>query len=95
MHAGTAIARRAATGTAVFFLFGQAGLSLGPVLSGLLLDNVGAIGISVLALLTIPILIFIVFAMRHTRPQPISPSRGSDGKQMTPEETVRWGAIGL
>ncbi|MBN1217504.1 MAG: MFS transporter [Anaerolineae bacterium] len=95
MHASTTIAGRAATATAVFFLFGQAGLSLGPVLSGLLLDHVGAIGILALALLATPILIFITLAMRTAKPHlPITSTR-SGGIQILPGEAVRWGAIGL
>ncbi|MBN1995426.1 MAG: MFS transporter [Anaerolineae bacterium] len=94
MHASTAIANRAATATAVFFLFGQSGLSLGPVLAGLLLDKVGAVGVWMLALGATPLLIFITLAMRHAalplEPAP-HPANGNQGSLVA----VRWGALGL
>jgi FSR family fosmidomycin resistance protein-like MFS transporter len=96
MHAGTAIASRAATATAVFFLFGQGGLSLGPVLAGMLLDNVGAIGILALALLTTPLLFFIARAMRSAVPEIAPKPHRATKTSVTPfQENIRWGAIGL
>lgn len=96
MHAGTAIAGRAATATAVFFLFGQSGLATGPILAGLILDNVGPIGIYTLPFFTVPLLIFMALAMRHTFVKsPSTPRNVSEKGPATTKEAVRWGAISL
>jgi FSR family fosmidomycin resistance protein-like MFS transporter len=67
MHAGTSIAGRAATATAVFFLFGQTGLATGPALAGVILDTLGLAGIYILGAVSVPILLFIAYAMREAR----------------------------
>jgi len=63
MHAGTAVAGRAATTTALFFFFGQAGLASGPVLAGVLLDRLGPAGIPALGLLLAAVPAYMAFAM--------------------------------
>lgn len=63
MHAGAAVSGRAATTTALFFFFGQAGLALGPVLAGLALDRLGPVGIPTLGLVLAPIPVYMAFAM--------------------------------
>ena len=93
MHAGSAILSRAATATAVFFLFGQSGLSSGPLLAGFLLEHVGAVGIVLLALLTMPLLVFMTITMRHAGP-PAHASTTGAGLHL-PQPGVRWGALGL
>ncbi len=95
MHAATAITGRAATATAVFFLFGQGGLAAGPVLAGLILDNTGAIGIYVLAFLTILLLLFMAYTMRHAFAQPAVTAHGAGEAGLITREAVRWGAISL
>lgn len=91
-HAADESAHLAATGTAVFFLFGQTGLAGGPVLSGLILDYVGIGGVYILGLLSIPLIIFMAYAMRSTHTDIVSTKTNLAIK---PEEAVRWGAIGL
>ena len=94
-HAAHEAAHRAATGTAIFFLFGQSGLATGPVLSGLILGSVGPPGIYVLALMSIPLLIFMIYAMRHTHAElprlPYDPAVVRENVK----KVVRWGAIAL
>ncbi len=90
MHSMNVVAGQAATATGMFFLFGQTGLAAGPFLGGLILDHVGPSGIYTLAALTIPVLLFMAYAMRHTSLQP-----HESGGMGTPEVKVRWGAIGL
>jgi len=46
--AGAVTARRAATATAIFFLFGQTGLASGPLISGIVLEYVGVRGLQIL-----------------------------------------------
>ena len=50
---------RAATGTAIFFLFGQFGLAAGPVLTGAIVERFGTIGWTGLALFALPVLLFV------------------------------------
>lgn len=92
MHAGTLILDRAATATAVFFLFGQSGLALGPALSGLVLENLGTPGIYGMALLAIPCLFFMTYAMRDAlvlhKQRPTPPTLASSRR-------IMWGAIAL
>jgi FSR family fosmidomycin resistance protein-like MFS transporter len=90
-HAADEALPLAATGTAVFFLFGQVGLAGGPVLSGLILDNIGLTGVYGLAFLSIPLVIFMVYAMR-TRTEIASAKLKIE---LNSKEAVRWGAIGL
>lgn len=93
MHSTNAILSQAAMATGMFFLFGQTGLASGPFLGGLILDHVGPAGIYVLAALTIPFIIFMAYAMRHTSIRPATHSRPGDIS--LPAEKVRWGAIAL
>jgi FSR family fosmidomycin resistance protein-like MFS transporter len=94
MHAATAISGRAATATAVFFLFGQGGLATGPALGGFMLDRVGPLGLYGLAALTIPFLIFMTYAMREATGQPVPVIPGTP-QPLAPKERIRWGAIVL
>ncbi len=93
MHSTNAILSQAAMATGMFFLFGQTGLASGPFLGGLILDRVGPAGIYTLAALTIPFIIFMAYAMRHTTLRPAIRSRHSD-ISLSPVK-VRWGAIAL
>lgn len=95
MHAGTVIAGRAATATAVFFLFGQGGLATGPFVGGLILDNMGTIGIYVLALLAIPLLLFMAYNMRHAIAYLPVVAHSPDKAEISTKEAIRWGAIAL
>jgi FSR family fosmidomycin resistance protein-like MFS transporter len=98
MHAGTSNLHRAATATAVFFLFGQVGLASGPALGGLILDHIGVSGIYLLAVLLMPLPLFMVYAMRHVTAEanllPETTSSTSPNVVSNPDG-VRWAAIGL
>lgn len=93
MHSTNAILSQAAMATGMFFLFGQTGLAGGPFLGGLILDHVGPAGIYTLAALTLPFIIFMAYAMRHTTIRPAAHSRHDDIS--LPPVKVRWGAIAL
>jgi FSR family fosmidomycin resistance protein-like MFS transporter len=94
-HAADGAIHLAATGTAIFFLFGQTGLATGPIVTGIILDSLGTAGLYLLALLAVPYLIFMLFAMQGTRPEYQStismPARG----RMEIIKGVQWGAVGL
>lgn len=93
MHAASTVTGRAATATAVFFLFGQGGLAGGPVLGGLILDHVGLMGIYLLAFLTLPLLLFITYAMRDAGA--FHSSRPVEKQVFMSGQPLRWGAITL
>ncbi len=94
-HAADEAVHRAATGTAIFFLFGQSGLAVGPVLTGLLLDNIGLTGLYGLAFLAIPYTIFMLVAMRFTHVDHSAHATGSDVTASGAKQAIRWGAIGI
>lgn len=104
MQAATLAEQRAATGTAVFFLFGQIGLGSGPFLTGLILDGAGLSGIYSLALAAIPLILFIAYAfLTHTgqgqtpfNELPIpKPSTAGPGLAAVIHEPIQWWAISL
>ena len=92
-HAADEVKQIAATGTAVFFLFGQTGLATGPVLTGIILDATGPLGLYVLAALTVPFLFFMAFSLRNVRPDDIGLSVGASLSTEQVKRTIRWGAI--
>lgn len=94
-HAAEEAALLAATGTAVFFLFGQTGLAAGPFLTGLILDKIGVAGLYGLALMGVPLVIFMGFAMRHATPEMLEIHVGELVSLETTRRVVQWGAIGL
>jgi FSR family fosmidomycin resistance protein-like MFS transporter len=64
VNAGDAGGARPATATSVFFLLGQTGLSLGPFISGLVLQRMGMAGLPYIALAMTPALIFMFWALQ-------------------------------
>jgi FSR family fosmidomycin resistance protein-like MFS transporter len=92
-HAAEEVSKIAATGTAVFFLFGQSGLASGPVLTGIILDTTGITGLYLLAFLTIPYLIFMSVALRHSRPDLTHTDPVAATPDVAVRQTVRWGAV--
>ncbi len=58
-------AGRETTAAAYFFVFGQAGLFLGPILAGIILDRSGTFGLLALAALAIPAGVFVASQLRH------------------------------
>ncbi|MCB0171571.1 MAG: MFS transporter [Anaerolineae bacterium] len=92
-HAAETSIERAATGTALFFLFGQTGLAAGPILAGLILDTTGISGMFGLAVLALPILVLMAFALRHTGPK-FTPSPAAHlSNSPFSKQTIQWGAI--
>ncbi len=55
--------------TSYFFLFGQAGFFVGPVLGGLLLDRFGPPGLIALTFLALPVGVNAAFRMRNSQPR--------------------------
>ncbi|MEE2776521.1 MAG: MFS transporter [Acidobacteriota bacterium] len=83
MHASRAIAGRAATTTAIFFLCGQIGLAGGPAMTGALLERVGPKGVYWLAVLALPTVVLMALGLRSTKPSPhphLEQARGRESR---------------
>lgn len=65
MVASNAGGSRASSATAIFFLLGQSGLALGPVLAGVLLERSGLEGVRVLAAATVPFVFLMALWLRR------------------------------
>lgn len=59
---------RETTAASFFFLFGQAGLFMGPIVAGPLLDRFGLYGLLIPAGLCLPVALNAGWQLRHTRP---------------------------
>ena len=64
MNAGAAGGPKATTGTSVFFLLGQLGLALGPMIAGVLLEDIGMLGPRIMAVATLPFVAWMAFSLR-------------------------------
>ncbi|MDM8527914.1 MFS transporter [Anaerolineales bacterium HSG24] len=96
MHAATADKKQVATGTSIFFLFGQSGLALGPILAGLILKYTGVIGIYGLAISALPLLFFIGYTMRDTKPYiPKTSNKTSSEQWRRLFQEIQWPIIGI
>lgn len=92
-HAAETSTEQAATGTALFFLFGQTGLAAGPVIAGIILETVGIPGMFGLAVLAAPVLILMAVALRHTGPKFTSASPALASTSPFTKEAIQWGPI--
>ncbi len=99
MHAATLAHARAATGTAVFFLFGQIGLASGPIVGGAILDVAGLFGIYGMAIVALPLILLIGYAAYRNVPvvstHNVFPPAPSATTSIEPVKTIRWDAISL
>lgn len=68
-------ARNPTTAMSVFFLFGQAGLALGPIVAGFYLERIGLIGMAYAALATLPVVVLMFAWMRHPIIEEVLPAR--------------------
>ncbi|MXX25354.1 MAG: MFS transporter [Caldilineaceae bacterium SB0668_bin_21] len=64
MNAGAAGGPKATTGTSVFFLLGQLGLALGPMIVGVLLEEVWMLGPRIMAIATLPFVVWMALGLR-------------------------------
>jgi FSR family fosmidomycin resistance protein-like MFS transporter len=95
MHAGTSIKNREATATAVFFFCGQTGLATGPFLAGLVLDNIGASGVYLIAFLALPLPLFMAHAMRYVAGHAAPVLQRAADQGTATASSARWGAVVL
>ena len=79
MNAGAAGGHKATTGTSVFFLLGQMGLAIGPMVAGVLLEEIGMLGPRIMAAATLPFVAWMAFGLSkplvrvHDEPPPARP----------------------
>jgi FSR family fosmidomycin resistance protein-like MFS transporter len=74
----TRLAGQAATAASLFVLFGQGGLSMGPALGGLIIDQLGRPGLLALTAIAVPIGVLVAWQLRP-EPQRAYPQAQSHG----------------
>jgi MFS transporter, FSR family, fosmidomycin resistance protein len=86
------LAGRETTATSMFFLFGQTGFFIGPVIGGILLTHFGESGLLLLSALAIPVGINALLQLRHA-PRP--PARDAVYTAAPAQETQAAGLLRL
>jgi MFS transporter, FSR family, fosmidomycin resistance protein len=71
------MAGRETTATALFFMAGQLGHFMGPILTGLILARLGLPALVILPIVSIPIGLAVAYQLRANRPHP-RPAQGND-----------------
>jgi FSR family fosmidomycin resistance protein-like MFS transporter len=71
------LAGRETTATSLFFMAGQTGHFLGPILTGLILAYMGLPWLLIFSMISIPIGFSLAYQLRHNRPHP-KPENGDD-----------------
>lgn len=71
------LAGRETTATSFFFMAGQLGHFIGPVITGLILARLGLPWLLILSIVSIPIGFSLAYQLRHNRPHP-RPAHGDD-----------------
>ena len=103
MNAGAAGGHKATTGTSVFFLLGQMGLAIGPMVAGVLLEEIWMDGPRYMAVATLPFVAWMAFGLRkplvrvqdepaQARPVEQRP-RSPIGANPVPQPNRRWPAL--
>ncbi len=86
MNAGAAGGHKATTGTSVFFLLGQMGLALGPMIAGVLLEEIGMLGPRIMAIATLPFVVWMAFSLRkplvRVEEEPPPPATAEQRRQL-------------
>jgi MFS transporter, FSR family, fosmidomycin resistance protein len=65
MVASDAGRARASSSTAIFFLLGQTGLALGPIIAGLVLEHLGLAGVRTVAIAALPVVLLMAIGLYH------------------------------
>src|SRR5574339_315444 len=76
------MAGRETTATSLFFMAGQLGHFIGPVISGLILARLGLSWLLFLSIVSIPIGFSLAYQLRHNHPHP-RPAHGDDKVRLT------------
>ena len=89
MHAAASDRERQASATAIFFLFGQAGLALGPALGGMLLESVGLPGLTMLALVVMPVALGLFLSLSQGNARAVPADKSLEETVDRAEESAR------
>ena len=99
MNAGAAGRQRASTSTSIFFLLGQMGLAFGPMIVGVLLEEVGMPGPRMMAVATLPFVVWMAFGLRkplvRIEPKAAPPSAGEQAGAGKTSSGVSASALGM
>ncbi|MCB9161676.1 MAG: MFS transporter [Caldilineaceae bacterium] len=97
VNAGDAGGHRPTTATSVFFLLGQSGLSLGPMVSGILLQRMGLDALPLMALAMAPAVILMALWLKDPMAEPdhVHTTAPATGKRRVSRGTVSAVAIFL
>jgi FSR family fosmidomycin resistance protein-like MFS transporter len=68
VHAATSGGSKPTTSTSIFFLGGQTGLALGPIIAGLLVAPLGLLGMPIMAAFTLPSVVLMLIFMNDELP---------------------------
>lgn len=82
------------TATSIFFVMGQSGLALGPILSGIVLQSWGLQGLPLLALLAIIPATFMFFLLRAPVRYDPKATGVADANSATSANSIKWAVIG-
>lgn len=90
VNAGDAGGTRPTTATSVFFLLGQSGLSLGPMIAGVVLQRMGLAGLPFMALAMLPAVILMAVWLREPMAEPahIPAAPATPGKRRVSKGTM-------
>ena len=86
---------RETTSASYFFLFGQLGLFVGPMLSGVILQNAGTKGLLGISLLMFPTAFYAAFSGRKLRPTPTVESNPATNPGRQPIRLLSWGLAAM
>lgn len=78
------------TATSIFFVLGQIGLAVGPILTGFLLQNFGLMALPYMALAMTPAVVYALAALRH----PYEETAAAPPAQRPPETPSNTGGMG-
>jgi FSR family fosmidomycin resistance protein-like MFS transporter len=76
INAGASGGRYPTTATSVFFVLGQSGLAIGPIVSGILLQRMGLASLPWMALAMTPAVIMLALYLREPIPEGVAPGAG-------------------
>lgn len=88
MVAGAAGNHRASSATAIFFLLGQIGLATGPIIAGIVLQNLGLAGVRTVAVATLPVVALMAVVLHRPIKSQETTKTAPPVKGATPSSSV-------
>jgi MFS transporter, FSR family, fosmidomycin resistance protein len=88
MVASAAGKGRASSATAIFFLLGQMGLALGPIIAGIVLQSLGLAGARTIAVASLPVVAWMAFSLHRPIEAETEIAPAQPGKRPIPAPSV-------